>query len=242
MDEDDTPADELPPQWNYWRKDYDWPSAEVKQKELEFHREPGGDSDDPWMEWMWRPSWTATQAAALTFGHDPEYVDKATIPADIPFWRFYNAVLRKIEEAQKAGELPDRIPARTFIEWAKRNNIDITPDLEEAVTWVECNIKELKGRIETLTARVEELTAQLDRAKEPTIDDLKPKELTTVYKLIYGMARIHYGYDPRRHVSPAKKIQGELKDKAGVTIDDDATVLKQLRKAAAHLDAAELLQ
>ena len=203
--------------------------------------------------WARQPFWTADQATALSYGRNPETFWDDDM---IKYSANWGCFVQRRDSLRQA--LSNTMRPTDWLAWGKLNGVPFPESLELEVFKHEHDIfdrlEELETKLGAKQAEIEKLKADLGakqaeieglranaRAKEPTVDDLKPKELTSVYSLIYGMARIHYGYDPRRHVSPAKKIQGQLKDKAGVTIDDDATVLKQLRKAAEHLDAAALL-
>jgi hypothetical protein len=120
--------DELPTYWNYWTMpEYKWASGEERLQEEYFHRGEGNGMPDM-AEWA-RRSWTEVEATALTFGKDPEEVDHDSINPDIPFSRYFRAILNRINRAQEAGELPHPIPPNTYVRWAKQNGIDVPPSL-----------------------------------------------------------------------------------------------------------------
>ncbi len=119
--------DELPKYWNYWTMpDYAWASGEERLREEYFHR--GGNSVPDMVEWA-RRSWTDAQAAALTFGKDPDEIDRDNIDPNIPFSRYFRAVLNRINRAQEAGWLPDPIPPKTYVGWTRQTGIDVPPSL-----------------------------------------------------------------------------------------------------------------
>src|SRR5262249_38058685 len=98
---------------------------------------------------------------------------------------------------------------------------------------------ELKGKYEALVEQNRQLQYQIDTQRFPTkvtqpSDELLPKERTTAYKLILGMAKAGYKYDPQKSRSEVpKEIVDDLL-REGIKIDR-GTVLSWFQKAEREL-------
>lgn len=73
-----------------------------------------------------------------------------------------------------------------------------------------------------------------NKLNDQTVTEIKPKERATLLKIVSGMAKDGYGYDPTASRSPfPKELEGIL-DSLGMPVSDD-TIRKWLKEASEYL-------
>ena len=184
--------------------------ANIEHRERQrFFSMPNANAD--FTHWGKAAHWTLDEATALSFGKAPEVVNWASVKdlVDLsPFATQYARVLDLAHRAKEQQELHDPVVPSLFLAWAKRNEFDYPPELEEQVN--------ARGQL------------ALQSTKEKP---LGTKERQSALKLIIGLAIGGYGYDPsERRSSKVSDINDDLA-RHGLSLDPD-TVRKWLRQAA----------
>lgn len=201
--------------------------AELKDRQQFFH-EPRAVAD--FAHWSKMPIWTPDEATALSLGKAPEVVNWETIKPhvlELPFADRYSKRRALLLRAAGAGELRE-IPPGTFVAWSERRGVDVPPELKNAVRAAQQGIEDwdsLRAERDDLKSKL----ANVERDKPPST-----RERGTLYKMIIGMAKRKYRYDPnagKQHA--ARSIMADL-EQCGLSVTHD-TILKYLREAAAEL-------
>jgi hypothetical protein len=166
-------------------------------------------------EWGGRPFWTAAEAAALSYGKDPEQVTWESVKrykTRSPFVRRFEKRIGLIERAIKVGDLKEAIRPSDFLKWAKRKNVELPPGL--------LNVPESPRSRQTSEV-----------AGDESEDGINHRTLHTFYAVLIGLAISKHGldpkYDPETGGSAAfTSISNAIKD-AGLNVS-----VKTLRKHA----------
>jgi hypothetical protein len=143
---------DVPHDWNYWRylEDFtalrewygsnkaefldavDWLEEAEQLDSRRFHCKR---FEVKFADWK-RAYWTVEQAAALTFGKDPNLVTSAYALQEgvgpSLFAYYYKGIRDRILNAQADGRLGEPIRPRVYIEWAREAGISFSDELEEA--------------------------------------------------------------------------------------------------------------
>ena len=182
--------------------------------------------------WSKIPRWTLEEATALSFGKAPEFVNSDKVEAyhgQSSFADDYSKRLSLLLRAQEAEELPVSISPAEFISWAEQTGIALPEDLVDAV-------RASAGRIEdrrSLAAERDELREEVKRLKGEAVREkpLSTRERETLLKIILGIARGGYGYNPTEGRSPIPKQIADDLATFGILVSDD-TVRQKLKDAS----------
>ena len=134
---------------------------------------------------------------------------------------------------EKAGNLSNTVLPGDFVSWAERTGVDLPVGLKKAVRAAVHRIEDRESIIAenaSLRAEVQNLKAEL----EASGGSLKPRELESLMKLILGMAKAKFNYDPTVSRSPAAGNISKALASRDVRLDQD-TVRKWLREACESL-------
>ena len=111
---------------------------EKQQEELQrFFNWPSANAD--LTHWSKAAQWTLDEATALSFGKAPEVVNWASVKDLVglsPFATQYARVLDLAQRAKEQQQLHDPVLPGLFLAWAKRNEFDYPPELEELADWI----------------------------------------------------------------------------------------------------------
>lgn len=198
--------------------------------------------------WAKMATWTDEDAASVLLGLNPDFMrDSREVnygagrPHFDRYWSLKTLIKRAVAERKVSFPLT---PAKVRL-WASSNGVPIPEALNAAIErWGEpqsviatsemVRIDELNATIRRLNSRIAELEggAQIvPKAKRASSDELGTRERETMLKLIIGLAKAVYGYDPAAKRGEAvKEIRGDF-EKLGLSLSDD-TIRKYLREGA----------
>ena len=109
--------------------------------------------------WAKIPHWTLDEALALVFGKDPEVGTWKRVDArDFPFIREYRRVERLALRAKDLLQPGNEVPPSSFLAWAKRNEIEVPPELVREVESQGVLIADCKDLYDKLKAQFDEST------------------------------------------------------------------------------------
>ena len=199
---------------------------------------PATAAPETYDHWSKAAYWSADEAAALLVARNPSELTRETAEKSreqSSVLRSFLAVRDLIERSLKAGQIDEKKEPNNYVEWAKRNGINIPAGLEEAVVAQGHRVADWKGICERQSNEIFHLNARI-ALLELANSDSPPgmRERDSMLKMIIGMAIKGYAYNPKASRSPiAQEISGDL-DRLGISLDSD-TIRKYLN------DAKELL-
>ena len=221
--------------------------TEAEEQRLNFNAQ--GSAAD-WHYWCKMAEWTVEEGVALSLGRDPRQVSWATVePAVVssPFARAYRDRRDIFLRAQTAGVLQENNPPVAIVEWMRRIEIEVPPELAEAATkynsgtgpacqveGVTLTTEETQNPLVTkLRREVERLEEQLKEAKagHQQAKGLDPREHNSLHLLVNAMAREKYRFDPKDTLSSVTSNIVSAVERQGNSISS-ATALKHLRAAS----------
>jgi hypothetical protein len=205
------------------------------------------DADIAWDYWRKLDVWTLEQACRLVYPKDPySYKTKSSPsagreirghpdtlnrdPRSRPAWA---NLLHLALAAVRAGTLPHVPVGRRFfvlrppdfLAWAQEKGVTIPPELEDLLP----RPATLQGV--SMPREPADIESPRPAGDSHSSQDLNPKSLQSLLKMVIAMAIEGYGFNPEDGRSP---IPGEIArdvQKAGLSIDSD-TVRRWLRQAA----------
>lgn len=213
---------------------------EAKSEELDkFYNRPAAAAD--YEQWSKAATWTVDEAIALSLGKSPEAVTWEIVKRDTQFSKFAKIYARNRDlalRATEAGELSNPVQPSKFLGWAKQFGIDCPAELAGLVNAGNDNSQDWKAEYDELATALEakdqmiaDLTEQLDQLEKQLKTSENKKILSSLYKILIGIAFEQYDYDPaRRRNNATEQIVGDL-GLHGIEIDK-GTVLQRLREAA----------
>ena len=213
---------------------------EAKSEELDkFYNHPAAAAD--YEHWDKATTWTIDEAVALLLGKSPEAVTWEIVKRDTQFSKFAKIYARNRDlalRATEAGELSNPVQPSKFLGWAKQFGIDCPAELAGLVNAGNDNSQDWKAEYDELATALEakdqmiaDLTEQLDQLEKQLKTSENKKILSSLYKILIGIAFEQYDYDPaRRRNNATEQIVGDL-GLHGIEIDK-GTVLQRLREAA----------
>lgn len=161
------------------------------------------DANADFIHWGRASTWTCDQATALLLGKDPSVVNlnslggllKGPVPPRSAFAIGYRDLFETIMRAQSKGDLTDPIAPRTLLKWARKVGLDVPEALlakvkgaRAAQNTVDVDITKappvVPGREQELLIEITRLKSEIKTLSK----DLTPKDRTTVYKIIRGVA------------------------------------------------------
>ena len=227
--------------WDYWR----WDEHGKYRYDLDYEAPTGldirfEDFDADYAEWISRFYWNAPQAAAVSFGRDPDKLPWGDHHGD---YLLESERLRKnifdlkeiIEEDQAKGLLPaEFFPIEMYLQWANRKKIDypgflwkllderMTPPRQAAEIANDASDEATteEARLKSKSLEFGKLTSQQQRAENNTL------------KILYALIKDRDG------PSLAKRIESELNKLA----EDDPSFKVSLDTIENRLRAARDLR
>lgn len=163
--------------------------------------------------------WSHEEAALLACGFDPRTCPHRDLLRHLDHGARWDAVRRLFDLFRRGRGLPASNIANPceYLDWASRHDIEFPAALTAAVR---------EGQ-ETHAAVITKPTQRRPENEQ--------REINSLLKILAGIARERYRYDPTDPRSPVPKaIVGDI-ERAGLQIDD-GTVRKYLRVAAEFLD------
>lgn len=178
------------------------------EADLFFH---GPDARADFSHYCKASCWEPDECVALSFGKDPKIVSIGTVHRYVKVSEFARQYERRhylCVRAVRSGDLPELIKPAIFANWAKGRLIELPSSLVRGL--------EEHGRGSKRSAAL------------VTEEDLGPKEIQSLLKLVAGLSIAGYKFDPRQARNDAtNEIKTDLR-RLGVKLDD-GTILKFLR-------------
>lgn len=158
--------------------------------------------------WATVACWTPDEAAMLSLDLDPEIREPTVVPVSaqldsLSYRRRRLLILRAVE----AKQLPSSLTPRAFVEWAKQYGIEIPEALRLAV--IRHDHKHRKAVVD---------------------DTCNAKVIASMQKMIVGMAKGGYGYNPAALRSPVVPDMVRDLDEAGIPLSEN-TIRARLKEA-----------
>ncbi len=189
--------------------------------------------------WSKLPSWKLDEAVALSFGKSPEIVNWSSVQENVqisPFARKYSQRRDIVLRGEQLAELSNPVGPNDFLLWAEHYEIECPQKLVELVKKREPNLEDWKTKYEKLNAEFSDLKKERDQLREE-VTKWKKSENTKVknslYKMILGMAKGAYTYQPGKRSSIVKEIVDDLL-RNGIEIHED-TVRSRLNEASVEI-------
>lgn len=187
--------------------------------------------------WAKAAHWRPDEAAALSLGFEPKYVNPGTIKPYLEVSSEACEVDRRsmlISRALDTGELAHQFSPADFVRWADRINLELPMKLLEAVTQMVALAK-LSGNDDgDLREENERLKRELEQYKIANRDP-HPRERRSLQIILAAVAYSKYGFDPAADRNSAiARIMSDIQ-LIGQNLDRD-TVLTHLRRAFDDLD------
>jgi hypothetical protein len=114
--------------------------------------------------WAKMPHWTLDEALALVFGKDPDVGTwKRVDVRDFPFVREYRRVKKLALRAKDLWQPGNRVLPSSFLAWAKRNGIEVPPELAREVESQGVLIADWKDLYDKLKAQFDEYVATSEK-------------------------------------------------------------------------------
>jgi hypothetical protein len=134
-------------------------AAKVEHEERErFFNQPLARAD--FDHWSKAAHWTLDEAVALSFGKAPERVNWETVKPFVNVSAFAFQYQRRRHLALRAKQwkqLFDPVLPGVFLAWAKRTDLEVSPDLEAAVTARGIQVADWKTHYDDLKSNYDEL-------------------------------------------------------------------------------------
>jgi hypothetical protein len=187
--------------------------------------------------WAKAPHWQPDEAAALSLGFDPKYVNPGTIKPYLEVSSDAYEVDRRsmlIFRALDTGDLARPFRPAEFVRWADRINLELPFELRDAVTQMAALAKPSGNDDGDLRQENERLKRELEQCKMANRDP-HPRELRSLQRMVAAMAYSKYGFDPAAARNSAiTQIVTDIQ-LIGQDLDKD-TVLTHLRRAFRDLE------
>lgn len=187
--------------------------------------------------WLRMPGWRGNEGAALALGLDPDDTKAAKFP-NRESEQEHADLMSLLLRAKNMEQIEFPIPPHQFVAWLKANKIAVDVELDEKLSAQQV-IKDWKKEFENLEKsnaalkkRNRALRKKLER--ENSIDDLSSRELTSLYRMLLGMATAKYAFN-NSNLSPFQKylnISTSFDPKYKLNED---TVKKWFERACEHL-------
>jgi hypothetical protein len=134
-------------------------AAKIEREERErFFNQPYARAD--FEHWSRAAHWTLDEAVALSFGKAPERVNWETVKPLVHVSAFAFQYQRRRDLSLRAKlwkQLFDPVLPGFFLAWAKRTDLEVSPDLEAAVTARGVLVADWKTHYDDLKAKYDEL-------------------------------------------------------------------------------------
>jgi hypothetical protein len=182
--------------------------------------------------WAKVARWDPDEAAALSLGYAPQYVNTRTIKPYLqtsPDADEFDRRLILIVRALDVGLLKRQFGPADFITWADRISLELPKALRDAVAAIGASDKTLHDEIDELRKQNERLKIELDQCKAAN-EEPHPRERRSFQIIVAGMAWSRYGFNPSAERNSATKAIVDDIALLGRSIDKD-TVLTHLRGA-----------
>jgi hypothetical protein len=150
--------------------------------------------------WAKAAHWRPDEAAALSLGFDPKYVNPGTLKPYLEVSSDAREVDRRsmlISRALDKGELGLQFSPADFVRWADRINLELPMKLREAVTQMAALAKSSGNDDGNLREENDRLKRELEQCKMANRDP-HPRERRSLQIMLAGMATVSTGSIPSR--------------------------------------------
>jgi hypothetical protein len=188
--------------------------------------------------------WSLDEAIALSLGLDPQHASWMSIAPQVrvsPLAKKYSQLRERVSRAEQGGELSNPISPHKYMEWARRNMIEVSKVLAEEIVARTGRIQDYESICAAnakLTQRISELEAILTAESDKlgsgganVVDrPLETRERESLQSILIACAIKPYNYSPSMRSAVPRQISEDL-ERLGLPLDED-TVRKHLAKAA----------
>lgn len=181
--------------------------------------------------WSRMPGWTVREAAALMLNIDPDHLPEKSLDSETPGGRYYRR-FRLLNRAWKMDELSSPTAPRDFLQWAFSNGMRFPEKLELPVRAGKPH-RNWKKRYNKMKRERDQLQRHNEELAQQVQDEINPKELTTLLKLVLGMARAKFKYEGATKLHTVGLIKSAL-SAADLPLNK-GTIKKVLNKAEDQL-------
>ena len=132
--------------------------------------------------WAKAAHWSLDEAIALSFGKGPEYVNWKAIEPLVRISPFALEYQRRRELALRAvpwNQLFDPVPPSIFLDWAKKLQVAVPPELEAAVTAVGSAMMDWKALYDDLQSKFEGLLQTFQHSRTSS-NELRGKSMELI--------------------------------------------------------------
>ena len=181
--------------------------------------------------WIRTDVWRTDEAAAISLGFEPRFVNTETLKPYLQSSQQaedFDRRLMKIVRAIEKGTLTELFGPIEFFRWATGNDLQLPPDMVEAITTLPSLRQPEPPELEALRVENEILKRELETSKAAN-RDLRPRELRSLQIMVAAMAK-KFGFDPNASRTSAVAEIVRAAELIGCSIDPH-TVLTHLLNA-----------
>lgn len=189
---------------------------------------PEAAADYDW--WVKHDFLTIAESVALLLGKDPRRFNLEKFKEHVKtsaFARRFADFLELLQRAQLTGQLSSEISPQGLVEWAE-GKLEVPREFKTALDRLPARRPTPQSEIQALTSQTERLVAENEKLKSN--QELNPKIKLTFYKVLLGMAIIHYKYKLGAPMNSAARAMDEALTRVELRVSDDA-LRKHLRNA-----------
>jgi hypothetical protein len=186
--------------------------------------------------WSKAAHWLPHEAAALSLGYAPRFVNPDTIKPYLESSteaQEFGGRLMLISRALDAGTLKQRFSPHEFVAWAGRIGLKLPMGLSDVIARI-CASEVSNDEVNELRSQNASLKIELEQCMAAN-KGLHPRERRSLHIIVAGMATGRYAFTPNANRNLATKAIVDDIERLGLLIDKD-TVLTHLRSAFRELD------
>lgn len=189
--------------------------------------------------WAKASHWSSDEAAALSLGYAPLFVNSCTVKPHLGTSikaNEFDQRLMLILRALDVGALKPQFSPREFVIWADHVGLPLPKKLRDAIGAIGISDVTSETKIDELQRQIAVLKMELEQCKAAN-REAHPRERRSLQILVAGMAAGPYRFNPKADRNSATAaIVGDI-ERLGLSMDKD-TVLTHLRCAFDELDIA----
>ena len=200
------------------------------------------------LKWLRMPRLSPAEAAALLLGYDPDQYSKLRNAKAKDLARKFSELEQEVTRQFPRRDARDWSPVRPelLVNWAIEIELELPEPLQGSIDKLFGNRQtsaarpgDLDAQLEALKLENAELTEQVARLEKELSqlkkDEIHPKILTSLLKIILAMALAKYRWKPFEKKQHAAKSITDDALRHGITIDQ-GTVLKHLSYASDEIE------
>ena len=206
------------------------------------------------LKWLRMPGLTPAEASALLLGYDPGQYAKLRNAEASELARKFRELEQEVARKFPQRDVRDRSPVipERLVNWALEIELELPEPLQGAIDKLfgdrqtsAARPRDLDAQLEALKLENAELTKQVARLEKELSqlkkDEIHPKILTSLLKIILTMALAKYRWKPLEKKQHAAKSITDDALRHGITIDQ-GTVLKHLSCASEEIEWTDISQ